>query len=84
MRVRRKIKKAAKHVERHERHTTSGLLVIPYSLFVVKGRYTKWKQKCLNEVKRERLRMLHEEWQRMIASFLHFKNEKGVRGYGDF
>lgn len=74
MRVPRKIKKAAKYVERH---TTSGLLVIPYSKFVVKGRWTKWKQKCLNEVKRERLRMLHEELQRMIASFLRFKNERG-------
>lgn len=63
MRVPRKIKKAAKYVERHERHTTSGLLVIPYSEYVVKGRYTKWKQKCLNEVKREVLKKLLEEWQ---------------------
>lgn len=80
MRVPRKIKKAAKYVERHERHTTSGLLVIPYSEFVVKGRYTKWKQKCLNEVKRELQRKLLEEWQLMTASFLRFNNEKFERG----
>lgn len=87
MRVPRKIKKAAKHVERHMRHTSSGLLVIPYSEFVVKGRCTKWKLKCLNEVKRELQRKLLEEWQRYMASFLRIKNEiigKGVRGYGDF
>lgn len=84
MRVPRKIKKAAKYVERHMRHSINGIFVILYDEFVVKGRYTKWKQKCLNEVKREHLRMLHEEWQRMIASFLRFKNERGVRGYGDF
>lgn len=62
MRVPRKIKKAAKHVERHVQHTPRGLLVIPYSEFIVKGRYTKWKQKCLNEVKRELRRKLLEEW----------------------
>lgn len=80
MRVPRKIKKAAKYIERHMRHTTCGLLVIPYSEFVVKGRYTKWKQKCLNEVKRELQRKLHEEWQLMTASFLRFNNEKFERG----
>lgn len=70
MRVPRKIKKAAKHVERHMRHTTCGLLVIPYSEFVVKGRWTKWKQKCLNEAKREYLKMLLEEWQRYDGAIL--------------
>ncbi len=77
MRVPRKIKKAAKYVERHMRHTSSGLLVIPYSEFVVKGRYIKWKQKCLNEVKREYLKaqreylkMLLEEWQRYDGAIL--------------
>lgn len=75
MRIPRKIKKAAKYVERHERHTTSGLLVIPYSEFVVKGRYTKWKQKCLNEVKRELQRKLLEEWHVIVASFLHSENK---------
>lgn len=62
MRVPRKIKKAAKYVERHVQHTPRGLLVIPYSEFIVKGRYTKWKQKYLNEVKRELWRKLLEEW----------------------
>lgn len=75
MRVPRKIKKAAKYVERHVRHTSSGLLIIPYSEFVVKGRCTKWKLKCLNEVKRELRRKLLEEWQLMMASFLRIKNE---------
>ena len=64
MRVPRKLKKAAKYVERYVRHTSSGFLIIPYSEFVVKGRCTKWKLKCLNEVKRERRKMLLEEWQR--------------------
>ena len=64
MRVPRKIKKAAKYVERHVRHTSSGLWIIPYDGFVVKGRCTKWKLKCLNEVKRELRRKLLEEWQR--------------------
>lgn len=64
MRVPRKIKKAAKYVERHMRHTSNGLLMIPFSEFVVKGRCTKWKLKCLNEVKREFQRKLLEEWQR--------------------
>lgn len=76
MRVPRKIKKAAKYIERY----TCGLLVIPYSEFVVKGRYTKWKQKRLNEVKRELQRKLLEEWQLMTASFLRFNNEKFERG----
>jgi hypothetical protein len=70
MRVPRKIKKAAKHIERHMRHTTSGLLLIPYSEFVVKGRSTKWKQKCINEVRRERRKMLLEEWQRLNGVIL--------------
>lgn len=63
MRVPRKIKKAEKYVEHHVRHSTSGFLIIPYDEFVIKGRYTKWKQKCLNEVKREFLKKLLEEWQ---------------------
>lgn len=63
MRIPRKIKKAVKYIERHVRHTTSGLLLIPYSEFVVKGRCTKWKQKCINEARRERRKMLLEEWQ---------------------
>ena len=63
MRVPRKIKKAAKNVEHHVRHSTSGLLVTPYD-DVVKERCTKWKQKCVNEAKREYLKMLLEEWQR--------------------
>ena len=45
------------------RHSTSGFLIIPYDEFVIKGRYTKWKQKRLNEVKRENLKKLLEEWQ---------------------
>lgn len=64
MGVPRKIKKAAKHVERHIRLTPSRLLVIPYDEFVVKGRCTKWKLKCLNEAKRELRREFAEEWQR--------------------
>lgn len=67
MRVPRKIKKAAKHIDRHMRHTTSGLLLIPYSEFVVKGRCTKWKLKCLNEVKRELQRLLLEKWYTILA-----------------
>lgn len=62
MRVPRKLKKAAKHVERHVQLTSNELLIIPYSKFVVKGRCTKWKLKCLNEVKRELRRRLVEEW----------------------
>ncbi len=64
MRVPRKIKKAVKYVERYTKHTSSGLLLIPYSEFVVKGRCTKWKLKCINENKRELRRRLIEEWQR--------------------
>lgn len=64
MRVPRKIKKAAKHVELHMRHTSSGLWVIPCDKFVVKGRCTKWKQKFVNEARRERRKMFLEEWQR--------------------
>jgi hypothetical protein len=70
MRVPRKIKKAAKHVERHMRHTSSGLLVIPCDKFVVKGRCTKRKQKLVNEAKREYLKMLLEEWQRYDGAIL--------------
>ena len=70
MRVPRKKKKAAKYVERHMRHTSNGLLMIPYSEFVVKGRCTKWKQKLVNEAKREFLKMLLEEWQRYDGAIL--------------
>lgn len=63
MRVPRKIKKAAKYVERYVQLTSSGSLIIPYSEYIVKGRCTKWKLKCLNEVKREHLKKLLEEWQ---------------------
>lgn len=70
MRVPRKIKKAAKHIDRHMRHTTSGLLLIPYSEFVVKGRCTKWKLKCLNEVKRELQRLFLEKWQHFNGTIL--------------
>ncbi len=62
MRVPRKIKKAAKHVEHHMRHTSSGLLVIPCDKFVVKGRCTKWKLKFVNEARRELLRSYIEKW----------------------
>lgn len=70
MRVPRKIKKAAKHVERYARQTSSGLWLIPYSEFVVKGRCTKWKLKCLNEVKRELQRLLLEKWQHFNGTIL--------------
>lgn len=70
MRVPRKIKKAAKHVERHMRHSINGNLVIPYDDFVVKGRCTKWKLKCLNEVKRELQRLLLEKWQHFNGTIL--------------
>lgn len=77
MRVPRKIKKAAKYVDRYVRQTSSGLLIIPYSKFVIKGRCTKWKLKCVNEVKREYLKaqreylkMLLEEWQRYDGAIL--------------
>lgn len=69
MRVPRKIKKAAKHVERYSRYTASGL-IISYSGFVVKGRCTKWKLKCLNEVKRELQRLLLEKWQHFNGTIL--------------
>lgn len=69
MRVPRKIKKAVKHVERYSRYTASGL-IISYSGFVVKGRCTKWKLKCLNEVKRELRRKFAEEWQRYNGNVL--------------
>ena len=64
MRVPRKMKKAVKYVERYSRPSTSGFWIIPYEGFVIKGRCTKWKLKCINEVKRENRRMLLEEWQR--------------------
>lgn len=41
MRVPRKLKKAARHVERRVLHMSSGLLINPYGEFVVKGRCTK-------------------------------------------
>lgn len=75
MRVPRKIKKAVKYIERHVRLSTNELLVIPYDEFVVKGRCTKWKLKCLNEVKRELQRKLLEEWHVIVASFLHSENK---------
>lgn len=64
MRIPRKIKKAVKYVERYIRPSASGFWIIPYEEFVVKGRCTKWKQKCINEARRERRKMLLEEWQR--------------------
>lgn len=64
MRIPRKMKKAVKYVERYSRPSASGFWIIPYEGFVVKGRCTKWKLKCLNEVKREFQRKLLEEWQR--------------------
>lgn len=70
MRVPRKIKKAVKYVERYSRHSTSGFWIIPYEEFVIKGRCTKWKLKCLNEVKREHQRRLLEEWQRYDGAIL--------------
>lgn len=70
MRVPRKLKKAAKHVDRYVRQTSSGLLIIPCSKFVIKGRCTKWKLKCVNEVKRELRRQTIEEWQHFIDGIL--------------
>lgn len=64
MRVPRKMKKAVKYVERYSRPSASGFWIIPYEGFVIKGRCTKWKQKCINEARRERRKMLLEEWQR--------------------
>lgn len=63
MRVPRKMKKAVKYVERYSRHSASRFWIIPYGEFVIKGRCTKWKLKCINEVKREHRRMLLEAWQ---------------------
>lgn len=62
MRVPRKIKKAVKYVERYSQPSASEFGIIPYEEFVIKGRRTKWKLKCLNEVKRELRRQLVEEW----------------------
>ena len=64
MRIPRKIKKAVKYIERYTRPSASGFWIIPYEGFIIKGRYTKWKQKCINEVRRERRKMLLAEWQR--------------------
>lgn len=64
MRVPRKMKKAVKYVERYSRPSASGFWIIPYEGFVIKGRCTKWKQKCINEARRERRKMFLEEWQR--------------------
>lgn len=70
MRVPRKMKKAVKYVERYSRPSASGFWIIPYSEFVVKGRCTKWKLKCLNEVKRELQRLLLEKWQHFNGTIL--------------
>ena len=70
MRVARKIKKAAKYVERYSRPSTSGFWIIPYEGFVIKGRCTKWKLKCINEVKRELQRRLLENWQHFNGTIL--------------
>ncbi len=60
MRVPRKMKKAVKYVERYSRPSASGFWIIPYEGFIIKGRCTKWKQKCINEARRERRKMLLE------------------------
>ncbi len=70
MRVPRKIKKAAKYVERYSRPSASGFWIIPYEGFIIKGRCTKWKQKCINEARRERRKMLLEEWQHFNGTIL--------------
>lgn len=70
MRVPRKMKKAVKYVERYSRPSASGFWIIPYEGFIIKGRCTKWKQKCINEVRRERRKMLLEEWQRFYGVIL--------------
>lgn len=70
MRIPRKIKKAVKYIERYTRPSASGFWIIPYEEFVVKGRCTKWKLKCLNEVKREFQRRLLEEWQHFNGNIL--------------
>lgn len=62
MRVARKIKKAAKYVERYSRHSASRFWIIPYGEFVIKGRCTKWKLKFVNEARRELLRSYIEKW----------------------
>lgn len=63
MRIPRKIKKAVKYIERYTRPSASGFWIIPYEGFIVRGRSTKWKQKCINEARRERRKMWLEEWQ---------------------
>lgn len=70
MRIPRKIKKAAKNIERYSRPSASGFWIIPYEGFVIKGRCTKWKQKCINEARRERRKMLLEEWQHFNGTIL--------------
>lgn len=70
MRVPRKMKKAVKYVERYSRPSASGSWIIPYEGFVIKGRCTKWKQKCINEARRERRKMLLEEWQHFNGTIL--------------
>lgn len=63
MRVPRKIKKAAKHVEHQRPHESCGLLWIPYDTFVVKGRRTKWKLRFIEIVKRKVMKKYHYEWE---------------------
>lgn len=70
MRIPRKIKKAVKYIERYTRPSASGFWIIPYEGFIVRGRCTKWKQKCINEVRRERRKMLLEEWQHFNGTIL--------------
>lgn len=70
MRIPRKIKKAVKYIERYTRPSASGFWIIPYEGFIIKGRCTKWKQKCINEARRERRKMLLEEWQRFNGVIL--------------
>ena len=70
MRVPRKMKKAVKYVERYSRPSASGFWIIPYEGFVIKGRCTQWKQKCINEARRERRKMLLEEWQHFNGTIL--------------
>ena len=70
MRIPRKIKKAVKYIERYTRPSASGFWIIPYEGFIIKGRCTKWKQKCINEARRERRKMLLEEWQRFNSVIL--------------
>lgn len=70
MRIPRKMKKAVKYVERYSRPSASGFWIIPYEGFVIKGRCTKWKQKCINEARRELRKMLLEEWQHFNGTIL--------------